>query len=254
LNIEDLEPEVLKLIEHAKKLKRGMDIFRNIEFPVTTKFLAPKKDESILDVGCGQSLLPSFIANNYESLITASDMLDVEKIQTNFFKSGGSFKLINDNRFNFKIEDATKLSFADETFDSVYAVSSIEHIPDDGDSKAIKEMMRVTKKGGRVVVTVPFASVFSEHKMVDYYGGFERRYDLDNLEKRLLTDVESSEIELLFLNNKFSWLDEFSNLWYQDKLYEVVNEFSWRFTKTLFTISKESNPLSRGAMIKIIKN
>lgn len=254
MQIQDIESEVLKLVDHAKKLKQGMDIFRNIEFPVTTLLLSPKSSDKILDVGCGQSILPSFIANHYQSSLTVTDMLDVGKNQNNFFKAGKGFKLISDNKFKFKIENATKLSFPDESFDSVYAVSSIEHIPDDGDSKALKEMMRVTKKGGTVVVTVPFSYEYLELKMAEYYGGFERRYDLDNLKKRLLNGIESSEIQLLFLNNKFGWLDEFCNIWYQEKLFEVVSEFSWRFTKTFFTISSESNPLSRGAMIKIVKN
>ena len=115
-------------------------------------------------------------------------------------------------------------------------------------------MMRVTKKGGSIVVTVPFSYEYLEQKNTDHYQGFERRYDLENLKKRLLDRVRSSEIQLLFINNKFGWLDEFCNIWYQEKLYEVVNEFSWRFTKTFFTISEEFNQLSRGAMIKIIKN
>ena len=254
MQIQDLKAEVLRLIEHAKKLKLGMDIFRNIEFPVTTLLLSPKKNDRILDIGCGQSILPSFIANNYHASITATDVIDVEKIQKNFFKSSGSFKVGRDGKFTFKIEDAAKLSFPDETFDCVYAVSSIEHIPDDGDSKALSEMMRVTKKGGSIVVTVPFSYEYLEQKNADHYQGFERRYDLENLKKRLLDRVRSSEIQLLFINNKFGWLDEFCNIWYQEKLYDVVNEFSWRFTKTFFTISEESNQLSRGAMIKIIKN
>jgi len=231
-----------------------MDIFRNIEFPVTTLLLSPKNSDKILDVGCGQSILPSFIANHYHSSITLTDKIDVEKIQKDFFKASGSFKLTGYKKFTFKIEDATKLSFPDEMFDCTYAVSSIEHIPDDGDSKALNEMMRVTKKGGTVVFTVPFSYEYLEQKIADHYQGFERRYDLENLKNRLLNGIESSEKQLLFLNNKFGWLDEFSHIWYKEKLYEAVNEFSWKFTKTFFTISTESNQLSRGAMIKIIKN
>ena len=78
-----------------------MDIFRNIEFPVTTLLLSPKNSDKILDVGCGQSILPSFIANHYHSSITATDKIDVEKIQKDFFKASGSFKLIGDKKFTF---------------------------------------------------------------------------------------------------------------------------------------------------------
>jgi len=253
LEIHELQPELMKLVDHAKKLKRGLDIFRNIEFPITIKLLCPKKDERILDIGCGESILPSYISKNYECIITATDILDVEKIQRKFFKTTNLMGLGN-REFKFKINDATNLSFTDETFDSVYAVSSIEHIPNDGDSRAFKEMVRVVKPGGKIVVTVPYSYKYLEQKTADHYQGFERRYDYENLKKRLLDFYKGDEIELYFLNNKFPWLDEFCNIWYQEKLYEVVNEFSWRFTKTFFTLSEKPNESSRGAMFKVIKS
>jgi len=252
LEIHELEPELMKLLDHAKKIKRGLDIFRNIEFPITIKLLCPKKDERILDMGCGESILPSFISKNYQCNITATDILDVKNIQGEFFKKTRS--IVREGKFEFKIEDATNLSFSDETFDSVYAVSSIEHIPNDGDSKAFKEMLRVAKPGGKIVVTVPFSNKFLEQKTADHYQGFERRYDYENLKKRLLDFYKGDKIELCFLDAKFPWLDEFCNIWYQEKLYEVVNEFSWRFTKTFFTLSEKPNESSRGAMFKVIKS
>jgi len=252
LEIHELQPELMKLVDHAKKLKRGLDIFRNIEFPITIKLLCPKKDERILDIGCGESILPSYISKNYQCIITATDILDVEKIQREFFKKTRGIR--QKGKFEFKIEDSTNLSFSDETFDSVYAVSSIEHIPNDGDSMAFKEMLRVVKPGGKIVVTVPFSNKYLEQKTADHYLGFERSYDYENLKKRFLDFYKGDKIELYFLNNKFPWLDEFCIIWYQEKLYEVVNEFSWRFTKTFFTLSEKPNESSRGAMFKVIKS
>lgn len=253
MEIHELEPELIRLVDHAKKLKRGLDIFRNVEFPITIKLLCPKKDERILDAGCGESILPSFISKNYQSIITATDILDVEDIQREFFKTT-SFLGRGDRKFEFKIEDSTNLSFSDETFDSVYAVSSIEHIPNNGDSKAFKEMLRVVKPKGKIVVTVPFSNKYLEQKTVDHYQGFERRYDYENLKKRLLNFYKGNKIELYFLDIKFPWLDEFCNIWYQEKLYEVVNEFSWRFTKTFFTLSEKHSESSRGAIFKVIND
>lgn len=60
-------------------------------------------------------------------------------------------------RLRFQKEDATQLSFADETFDLTYSISVIEHIFG-GYAKAIQEMLRVTRHGGIVYLTFPVSS------------------------------------------------------------------------------------------------
>jgi len=73
----------------------------------------------------------------------------------------GEKKFIKENKnLTFKIEDATKLSFPDNTFDVTYSISVIEHIYKEY-GKAISEMIRVTKKDGYIYLTFP---VSNEHK------------------------------------------------------------------------------------------
>lgn len=61
-------------------------------------------------------------------------------------------------RFGISIEcfmqDATSMSFPNESFDCVYSISVIEHIPND--EKALTECMRVLKPGGLFVFTTDF--------------------------------------------------------------------------------------------------
>jgi SAM-dependent methyltransferase len=49
--------------------------------------------------------------------------------------------------------DAQNLPFAAETFDLVVSCETIEHLPDDG--KALAEMFRVTRLGGKLFLTTP---------------------------------------------------------------------------------------------------
>jgi len=49
--------------------------------------------------------------------------------------------------------DALRLPFPDGTFDRVIASEVLEHVPADG--QAIAELVRVTRPGGRLAVTVP---------------------------------------------------------------------------------------------------
>jgi len=49
--------------------------------------------------------------------------------------------------------DATRLPFADGSFDRIIASEVLEHLPDDG--AAIAELVRVLRPGGSLAVTVP---------------------------------------------------------------------------------------------------
>ncbi len=62
---------------------------------------------------------------------------------------------------DFKVGDARKLSFHDNSFDFVYSISVLEHIYCDYLS-AVKEMIRVTKTGGIIYVTFPVAEIYTE--------------------------------------------------------------------------------------------
>ncbi len=49
-------------------------------------------------------------------------------------------------------ESIDKLHFKDEFFDKVFCISVIEHLPEDVAFKGIKEMVRVLKKGGFLII------------------------------------------------------------------------------------------------------
>jgi SAM-dependent methyltransferase len=63
------------------------------------------------------------------------------------------YKIIDDK---IKNEDATRLSFTDNSFDVVIGNHILEHIPDD--KKAMQEMYRVLKPGGRAILQVPYST------------------------------------------------------------------------------------------------
>jgi len=59
-------------------------------------------------------------------------------------------------RLAFQVDDATRLSFRDGSFDVAVSYSTIEHIPGaEARRTALREMTRVVRPGGHVVVTVP---------------------------------------------------------------------------------------------------
>jgi len=79
------------------------------------------------------------------------------------------------------MSDICKLPFASESFDLVCALDVIEHIEDD--KRALKEIFRVVKKGGYLLLTVPaYNFLYGEH---DEFAGHIRRYTLKEVRKKL---------------------------------------------------------------------
>lgn len=84
------------------------------------------------------------------------------------------------DKLNFPIQqaDITALQFADATFDVVCAFDVIEHVADD--ALAFKELVRVCKPNGHILITVPaFMTLWSEHDEINHHF---RRYEVSELE------------------------------------------------------------------------
>jgi len=76
--------------------------------------------------------------------------------------------------------DVCALPFADETFDCVLATDIIEHVDDD--AAALRDIRRVLKPGGRVLITVPaFMALWG---LQDEVGQHKRRYRARELRAR----------------------------------------------------------------------
>ncbi len=109
--------------------------------------------------------------------------------------------------------DATRLPFADDSFDVVITSEVLEHIQDD--VTAIAEMVRVLKPGGRFAATVPaWGPEVVNWKLSDEYhapksvGGHVRIYTATELRAKLATaglDVDGSH-RAHALHSPYWWL------------------------------------------------
>ncbi|MEP6513266.1 MAG: class I SAM-dependent methyltransferase, partial [Parafilimonas sp.] len=72
-------------------------------------------------------------------------------------KAPGFYRLVDKN---IMYADATALPFKNEAFDIVIANHIMEHIPED--LKAMKEICRVLKQGGRAIMQIPFSNSLTE--------------------------------------------------------------------------------------------
>jgi SAM-dependent methyltransferase len=103
-----------------------------------------------------------------------------------------------DPDLQMSVEDATQLSFPDESFDACLCLSVIEHVMGDGDATAMAEMWRVLRPGGVLHLTTDVAPAARDiYVGEEIYGAasfrmdservfFARHYAPEDLERRLL--------------------------------------------------------------------
>lgn len=118
----------------------------------------------VLDAGCGASPLLPWLAGNWRSL----SLYGVDKGEETEGPPTWKLKLLKsvgyappegfhpdiDRRIRFCRESITEMSFGDDLFDRIFCISVIEHISIDDRPQAMREMARVLKSGGRLVVTM----------------------------------------------------------------------------------------------------
>ncbi len=108
---------------------------------------APAEGEALLDVGCGagQATLELARAVGVRGRVVGIDrseaMLEEARVRAAH----------NQLSVEYVLADALQLPFEDASFDGCQASSVLEHVSDP--SQALAEMVRVTKPGGRIVVS-----------------------------------------------------------------------------------------------------
>jgi ubiquinone/menaquinone biosynthesis C-methylase UbiE len=114
---------------------------------IMTSFLNVKKGDKILDAGCGTGDETHALAllTGGSGMVNGIDSSEKMIIEAKFRQQKRE-KLPVD----FTIGDIQNLDFDDDEFDSVRAERVLMHVSDP--YKAISEMVRVTKPGGRVVI------------------------------------------------------------------------------------------------------
>jgi SAM-dependent methyltransferase len=171
-----------------------MDPSRYLELPETMRELAVRPGDRVLDLASPKLLAVVLARGGAE--VTSVDQLEPEIDAWRRLTAG-------EPRLSFEIGDGRALRFEDESFDHAYSVSVLEHIPEPGDEQALGELARVTRPGGRVVITVPFADEYREDwRDAPVYadqGGragrhfFQRWYDQARLD-RLAAAVPALEL------------------------------------------------------------
>jgi ubiquinone/menaquinone biosynthesis C-methylase UbiE len=104
-----------------------------------------KNVNSILDVGCGNGWIAKEFLPKGKTVVS----LDISVTNPSIVK-----KLYSNPKHFAVAADSFYLPFNDNSFDCVVASEIIEHVVDP--AGFIKELFRVVKKGGRLIITTPY--------------------------------------------------------------------------------------------------
>lgn len=136
MNIVDKEKEKYEIVHsnHEYGLgKRQVNDLKNLSYKFSSRFLELVKDsKNSLDIACGGGTVMNYV-NKFGCIPTGIDI------------SSNAISKVN-NEFNTFVGSCHDLPFKNNTFDLVYFLDGMEHIPEDIEVDSIKEAFRVSKK------------------------------------------------------------------------------------------------------------
>ncbi|OHB20788.1 MAG: hypothetical protein A2939_02295 [Parcubacteria group bacterium RIFCSPLOWO2_01_FULL_48_18] len=125
-----------------------------------------KKDDYILDAGCGQGVVSAHLAKKYNCRIVGINIIPFQVAKAKILAKRESVE----DKVQYRLMDYSDTDFENETFDAVYTTESLSHAADL--EKTLKEFMRILKPNGRVALfeyTIAQDGQFDEYekKMLD---------------------------------------------------------------------------------------
>jgi SAM-dependent methyltransferase len=205
LHEADLYAYGLRLGTHClkdRRWKRGLKFlvqpipyWRSLEYRLVWKHADFNRDDRILDIG-SPKLLSIYLAERVGAEVFSTD---IDPYFIDDYQSLRRMRKIPPDRLRIEVQDGRALTYPDNSFSKVYAISVIEHIPDGGDAECLEEIGRVLRPGGTCLITVPFWPTSKDvYRPPNFYWTgasttredgqvfFQRRYSLRDLNERLI--------------------------------------------------------------------
>jgi 2-polyprenyl-3-methyl-5-hydroxy-6-metoxy-1,4-benzoquinol methylase len=127
--------------------------FRRLEYSFVLAAVAKNRTEHGMALDAGSGITP--FGHALAGLGYCVVACDADADLMNALARAGMEKIYGTS-VGYEAQDLTRLSYPDATFDLITCVSVLEHIGAPHDQAAVKEMLRVLKPGGQLLMTVDY--------------------------------------------------------------------------------------------------
>jgi tocopherol O-methyltransferase len=134
-----------------KKTKNVEEALKNVDKEVG-RILQLKSGDKVLDAGCGVGGSVIYFAKNFDIHITGINISE-NQLSIGRKKAKAKANKLNE-KVKFENQSFLSTTFKNSSFDKIYAIESIYHTHDT--EKVIKEMYRILKPGGKIVIVDRF--------------------------------------------------------------------------------------------------
>lgn len=132
-----------------EEIKNGIDVTEAPPY-IDNVIKLTDKNSFILESGCGIGKTLIYLLNlGYKNLYGVDFAYDTINVMKKLFPN-----------IHYTCSDIIKINFEDEFFDLIISWSVIDHLESGIQEKAIREKYRLLKKGGYLIITVPYKNLF----------------------------------------------------------------------------------------------
>lgn len=168
--------------ELSEKFKRLTDINRRTEFG---RFIELLKGKKILDLGCGSGDHSEYFSKKGLDVISA-DLSD------------SMIKICKEKGLNAVKVDIENLEFPNNSFDGIWAVTSLLHVPKKKFSEVVKKLHDILKERGILYISLKegMDEGFIEDNFGKRYFVFWKEDELTDKFKNYFKVLESKKVKL----------------------------------------------------------
>lgn len=172
----------------------------------------PKNGGICVDMGCGRSAFPSFLTARGYRVIAVELHWESLSVQQHLCGSHHGESL------HPLAADFLNMPLLDSSVDAVTLISTIEHVPGDGDRQTVQRLARILKPGGGLIITMPVAARYREEWTAGTIGhvyaealthsggqGFMRVYDPTGIQERLIRPSGLTLVRLAYFGERTQW-------------------------------------------------
>lgn len=185
----------------------------------------PQPTDKILEVGCGDGYYPAILYQIEKTHFVGIevDYRVLDTAERNFKKLGIPYKRdkkwkeTGDKGVYLVDGDVNKMPFKSNYFDKIIMSEVAEHLPDD--VKGLKEVFRVLKPGGYLILTVPnknypflwdppnwiLQRVFNTHVKSGFWAGIWNQHLRLYTKDHILNSLKAAGFKIKYLDVQTKW-------------------------------------------------